>query len=113
MKGIVFTEFLELVEEQFGLEVVDELIEACDLKTNGVYTAVGTYDHKEMFQLVGKLSELKKVPVPDLLQLYGTYFFTTLKNGYPDFFKNHTLFSFLESIDCAIMFAVSLAMVLS
>ena len=26
MKGIVFTEFLELVEERYGLEVVDKII---------------------------------------------------------------------------------------
>ena len=32
MKGIVFTEFLELVEEKFGLEVVDEIIEKYDLE---------------------------------------------------------------------------------
>ncbi len=31
MKGIVFTEFLELVEHKFGLEVVDEIIEKSNL----------------------------------------------------------------------------------
>ena len=31
MKGIVFTEFLEMVEDQFGLETVDDIIEAADL----------------------------------------------------------------------------------
>ena len=34
MKGIVFTEFLELVEDKFGLETVDEIINNSDLKSN-------------------------------------------------------------------------------
>ena len=29
MKGIVFTEFLELVETEFGLEVVQQIIDEC------------------------------------------------------------------------------------
>ncbi|MBT8311465.1 MAG: hypothetical protein HKP23_01335, partial [Flavobacteriaceae bacterium] len=39
MKGIVFTEFLEMVEDKFGLEVVDTIIEKAELPSEGVYTA--------------------------------------------------------------------------
>ena len=42
MKGIVFTEFLEMVEAQFGLDTVDAIIENSDLPSRGAYTAVGT-----------------------------------------------------------------------
>ena len=38
MKGIVFSEFMELVEEKFGLETVDHLIESTDLASGGAYT---------------------------------------------------------------------------
>ena len=48
MKGIVFTEFLEMVETKFGLETVDNIIENSDLKSEGIYTSVGTYDFNEM-----------------------------------------------------------------
>ncbi len=99
MKGIVFTEFLELVETKFGIKTVQDIIDACDLKTNGVYTSVGTYDHKEMFQMVGKLSEIQNIPVADLLQTYGTFFFSVLSTSYPKFMTKNNLFSFLESID--------------
>lgn len=99
MKGIVFTEFLELVESKFGLKTVQDVIDACDLKTNGVYTAVGTYDHKEMFEMVGKLSEIKNIPVSALLQSYGTFFFSVLSQSYPKFMDKNNLFSFLGSID--------------
>jgi hypothetical protein len=33
MKGIVFTEFLALVQDKFGLETVEEVISTCDLET--------------------------------------------------------------------------------
>jgi hypothetical protein len=99
MKGILFTEFLELVEIKYGLKTVQEIIDTCDLKTQGAYTSVGTYDHKEMFQMVGKLSEIKNIAVKDLLQSYGSFFFSVLSKSYPKFMQKNDLFSFLESID--------------
>ena len=57
MKGIVFTEFLELVEDKFGLEMVDSIIANSNLESNGVYTAVGTYSFSEMLQLLQNLSD--------------------------------------------------------
>lgn len=47
MKGIIFTEFLEMVEDRFSPEIADRIIEASDLPSRGVYTAVGTYDHTD------------------------------------------------------------------
>jgi hypothetical protein len=99
MKGIVFTEFLELVENEYGLEVVQQIIDECELDTEGTYTSVGTYSHKDMFMMVGKLSEIKRIPVPALLTIFGEYFFTTLKDKYPVFVEKPNLFNFLNSID--------------
>ena len=45
MKGIVFTEFLEMVEDKFSADMVDDIIDDCDLASGGAYTAVGTYPH--------------------------------------------------------------------
>ena len=78
MKGIVFTEFLEMVEETFGLETVDYIIYKSELKSEGVYTSVGTYDFFEMLSLISNLSEKVKIPVPELIYAYGLYFFNVL-----------------------------------
>lgn len=99
MKGIVFTGFLELVEQKFGMQVVDQIIDQSDLASRGVYTSVGTYSHKEMFQMVGKLSELKDIPVADLLHLFGEYFFQLLSESYPKFMDQPDMFTFFKSID--------------
>lgn len=100
MKGIVFTEFLEMVEQTHNYDLVDELLTENDLPSGGVYTAIGTYQHQEMVTLVVSLSEKTQTPVPDLLRAFGKYLFGTFESGYPSFFTAAPdAFSFLESIE--------------
>ena len=83
MKGIVFTEFLELVEDKFGLEMVDAIIRESSLASEGVYTTIGTYDFSEMLQLLKNLSSKTQISIDDLLLVYGEHFFSVLKSSYP------------------------------
>lgn len=100
MKGIVFTEFLEMVEKEFGYDTVDHIIEASKLESDGIYTAVGTYPFSEMLQLVSNLSEKINVEIPSLLHAFGKYLFDTFLKSYPAFFDRcKDGFSFLDSID--------------
>lgn len=100
MKGIVFTEFLEMVEEVHGYEMVDQLLTENELPSGGVYTSIGTYKHQEMVTLVVDLSGRTKTPVPDLLNAFGQYIFGTFEKGYPAFFETvPDAFAFLESIE--------------
>lgn len=82
MKGIVFTEFLDLVEDKFGIEMVDRIISEAQLESKGVYTAVGTYKFGEMLQLVTNLSNHTEIEVDDLLRIYGEHFFSVLVSNY-------------------------------
>lgn len=90
MKGIVFTEFLELVEQKFGLEVVDEIIEKSNLPSQGVYTSIGTYNFSEMLALLKQLSEKTSIGIDDLLLVYSEHFFDVLASSYPDLIKQYT-----------------------
>ena len=100
MKGIVFTEFLDMVEKEFGYEVVDKIIEASTLDSGGVYTAVGTYHHSEVVQLLTNLSLETETAADILLKKFGAYLFDTFLSQYPQFFEAHErAFDFLESID--------------
>jgi hypothetical protein len=83
MKGIVFTEFLDLVEDKFGLEVVDKIINASELESEGVYTSVGTYKFSEMLQLLQHLSAHTGISIDDLLLVYAEHFFSVLEDSYP------------------------------
>ena len=87
MKGIVFTEFLELVEDKFGLEMVDTIISNSELPSNGVYTAVGTYSFGEMVSLLTNLNKETSIAVDDLLLVYGEHFFSVIKKSYPGFLQ--------------------------
>ncbi len=81
MKGIVFREFIDMVEASFGDEMVDTIIEACDLESGGAYTAVGTYDHTELVQMVVALSGETGAPVPALVEAFGTYLLVDFSNS--------------------------------
>ena len=100
MKGIIFTEFLELVESAFSPEVADRIIEASDLPSGGAYTAVGSYDHAEIVSLVLNLSKETGTPVPDLLRTFGRHLFGQFPKVYPHFFEDTTdAFDFLASVE--------------
>jgi hypothetical protein len=100
MKGVVFTSFLELVEQKFGYEVVDKILSASDLPSGGIYTSIGTYKYSEMVSLLDHLSRHTGIPVPDLLYLYGQYFFGVIIKTYSYFLKDiHSSFDLLSGID--------------
>ena len=100
MKGVVFTEFVEMVEQKFGHDVADKLLSIPDLESKGVFTAIGTYSHHDMFKLVGGLSELTKISVEDLFRAYGRTMFATFTRMFPSFFKEvEDSLVFLEGIE--------------
>lgn len=100
MKGIVFTEFIEFVEDSFGFEITQEMIDTSSLSTDGVYTGVGTYNSSELVAMVVQLSGLVKKEIPELLVAYGKHLFIRFSVLYPYFFQeNVSIFTFLNKID--------------
>lgn len=85
MKGVVFTEFLDLVEEKFSLATVDQIVTESAVASGGAYTAVGTYPAAEMWALVRALHGATGVPVPTLMETFGAHLFGRLAAGYPAF----------------------------
>ena len=100
MKGIVFTAFIQYVEDSFGDVVVEEMISGCDLATDGAYTSVGTYDHGEIVQMIVQLGKLSDRGVPELVKDFGYHLFGTLVAGYPAVVKDvNDSFSLIATID--------------
>ena len=85
MRGLIFTELFELVEEKFGYEFLDELIVSLELPNDGSYSATGSYPFEELLSIVVGLSKKSGVAVPDLLELYGTHLFPTLVRMFPQY----------------------------
>ena len=98
MKGIVFREFLEMVESTFGDEMSEKLVEDNDLASGGIYTAVGTYDHQELVAMAITLSKETGLPVDALVEAFGNYLFGRFLELFPIFFDHGTSFEFLDTI---------------
>lgn len=100
MKGVVFTEFLEMVESKYGLSTLDQILEESTLKSKGIYTSIGTYDSNEIFQLIDKLSQRISIPIKDLFYIFGAHFFNYLVETYPYIFKLYkTPVDMLQSVE--------------
>jgi hypothetical protein len=100
MKGVVFTEFMDMVEDVFSPEVLDLIIEKSELPNHGAYTSVGTYDHQEIVRMTVNLSEHLNVPVSDLLEAFGKFLFTRFTQMFPAFFEEpQHAFDFLKKVD--------------
>ncbi|WP_430909532.1 heme NO-binding domain-containing protein [Maribacter sp. 2-571] len=89
MKGIIFTEFLEMVESSFGLETVDTIIDEAQLPSEGIYTSVGTYDFNEMLSLITQLSAETDIPIGDLVYTFGRYLFDGLGKAHPEVIQSY------------------------
>lgn len=100
MKGVVFTEFTDMVETKFGLVISDEMIEKSTLPTGGAYTTVGTYNHQDLLKMVENLSIITKISKKDLTIAFGTFLFGRFYNIYPYFFSDvKCSFDFLDRIE--------------
>jgi hypothetical protein len=100
MKGIIFTEFLDMVEDRFGLAATDRIIDAAASATGGAYTAVGTYDHQEMVRMVAALSQEIGIPAADLARVYGQHLFGYFVRNHAEMFAGlNSTFDFLAHVD--------------
>jgi hypothetical protein len=100
MKGIIFTEFLDMVEQRYSPQIMEQMIAAAQLPSGGAYTSVGKYDHGEIWSLVCELSKVCNTPVPDLFKAYGEYLFGRLAVSHAQWFTEmHSAFDLLQALD--------------
>ncbi|MGF1778666.1 heme NO-binding domain-containing protein [Vibrio nomapromontoriensis] len=100
MKGIIFTEFMELVEEKFGLDVLDEVLEMSG--DEGVYTSVGSYDHRDLVKLIVNLSKKTNIDPATLQQVFGQTVFNALLRSLPDnagINNSNSTFQFIRHVE--------------
>ena len=103
MLGMVFTEFLEMVEQRFSPAVADQLLSRVQPASGGAYTAVGNYPHQEMNALVQALAEHSGLPVPALIQAFGDHLFGRFLLLYPSLIANQPdSFGLLSNVDAHI-----------
>lgn len=100
MKGVVFTEFLEMVEDRFSAEMADRIIESSNLPSRGAYTSLGTYDPAEIVRLVSQLSAATGIAPPVLTHAFGKYLFSRFVALYPRVFDGiDSSYALLEKVE--------------
>lgn len=99
MKGIVFKELISMMEDTFGEETTEEVLNSVQLESEGAYTSVGYYDHKEILAIVTALAEKTKTPGNVLVKAFGRHMLDTFYNAHPDYFKRPSCIDFIRSID--------------
>ncbi|MBL7002708.1 MAG: heme NO-binding domain-containing protein [Gammaproteobacteria bacterium] len=100
MKGIVFAEFIEFVEDTFSNSIADQMIDQSELDSKGAYTSVGTYHHEEILELVTNLARITDSQIPDLVRKFGKHLFGRLTSSYPSMLYGvDHCFDFLELIE--------------
>jgi hypothetical protein len=100
MKGVIFTEFLEMVEEKYGARVAKHVVTSEKLGSGGRYSAVGNYDHEEIAELASRLSSAIGVPRSEVTRDFGRHLFQRFAALYPVFFVGaDSAFEFLLGIE--------------
>ncbi|PCE62561.1 heme NO-binding domain-containing protein [Sediminicola luteus] len=100
MKGVVFVEFLEMMDRYYGEEVTEKIIEDSQLESEGHYTAVGTYPDAEMVSLLTQLHGHSGTPVPELLREFGLFLFESFSKRYAHLMAHlNDSFDMLRRID--------------
>ncbi len=77
MKGAVFTEFIEFVEESYSFDTADKMLEPED-GNNKIYTQAGNYPFEELVALVVSVHKTEGVEVGEILYSFGVYLFGKL-----------------------------------
>ena len=88
MKGVIFTELLEMAEGALSPEIVEEVIDAAELPSGGAYTAIGTYPFSELQALVTGFAARMEAPVSELIHAFGGHLFQTFLRTHSAFFTD-------------------------
>ena len=100
MKGMIFTELLDMVEDSMGLGMKDRVLQRAQPASGGTYTAVGDYDSSELLGLVSALSVETGQAESILLEHFGGHMFRHFTQHYGRFFAGAvSCFDFLGHVE--------------
>lgn len=75
MLGIFFTTVIKYIEKKYGLHVADQVITTSNLKSDGIYTRIGSYDASEIKRIIEKCSTITQSNPKTIMYEYGEYLF--------------------------------------
>lgn len=100
MKGLVFTELLQMAEGKLGEDMVDGILDSLPLTNDGAYSAVGNYPCSELVSIVSAISDRTGIAGSDLQRLFGHHMLGRFAKTHPAFFESkNNMLDLLEAIE--------------
>lgn len=84
MKGVIFTQLVQHLEDVGGEQFVDEVLAKADLPNDGAFTAIGSYPSAYAFKLIEVVSEMTGKPASELSEGFGEDLFGRFTVLYPE-----------------------------
>lgn len=97
MKGMVFDMLRDMVEDNYGLDGWQSVLDGAG--SQGMYVSTETYPDSELMALVASACEVTEIPADDLVFRFGQYMVTQFYQRFPQFFECSGLLEFLLSVD--------------
>ena len=98
MKGIVFDMLRDMVEDRFGLEGWQAVLDHA--RSDGLYISTETYADEELLSLVAAASEVSQIEVEQLVYAFGQFMVVEFYRRFPQYYDRcHGLIDFLLSVD--------------
>ncbi|NVJ96684.1 MAG: heme NO-binding domain-containing protein [Alphaproteobacteria bacterium] len=86
MRGLLFTEYLDFVEERLGSHALEDVIQGLDGRITAAYTSVGNYSFDEFALLHGAICKEMKADAAVLARDYGYHLFGRFETMFPEYF---------------------------
>ncbi|RBP51425.1 heme NO-binding domain-containing protein [Arenicella xantha] len=87
MKGIILSEFVEFLEQHAGEDAAQQIIDQCQLASDGAYSRVGLYDYHELIQLLTESVSETGASAEEMLDGFSNHLFAVFKRDYGVFFE--------------------------
>jgi hypothetical protein len=81
MKGIVFSLFFDIIEQRFGMDTLETMLERAGL--THPFTSVGDYKHHELIAMIQAMHQLTGESVDNLQREVGKAMFSSLYQTLP------------------------------
>lgn len=89
MKGIIFVELMNFMDERFGADFTERVVERAGLPNEAAFTTIGNYPSEYAGTLVASASGLADADAAGLCEAFGRYLFQRFEVRFPHLLKRY------------------------
>ena len=89
MKGLIFVELMNFMEEQFGELLTDEVVDAAAIPGDAAFTTIGQYPSASASRLIGAAADRSNASAAELCRAFGRYLFCRFEVRFPTMIQRY------------------------